>query len=200
MAATCAELAEDPGRRLVALRGLARAAAHLEEADRLRDVAGDDVDLHWRALQRRAELGGDTAGAVRELLARDPDPDARFRALAVRAAAPDPDDKAAVWRTLTVDRAVPIGSITGVTAAFWRPGQDALLAGYADAYLKLLPQLAGAGMIPAMAYTQRLFPVFGTDDGFPARAEEAAADAVPVVRKSVRERTDELRRMLRARG
>ncbi|MBY8870748.1 aminopeptidase N [Micromonospora sp. PLK6-60] len=199
VAATCARLAEDPGRRVVALRALARAAGDLAAVDRLRDVAGDDVDLHWRALQRRAELGGDTATEVRDLLARDPDPDARFRALAVRAAAPDPEDKAAVWRTLAVDRAVPVGSLTAVTTAFWRPGQDALLAGHAEAYLRLLPELGRAGMIPAMAYSQRLFPVFAGGADFPARAETAAAGAAPVVRRSVRERADELRRMLRSR-
>jgi aminopeptidase N len=200
VAETCAALAEDPGRRVVALRGLARAAGHLDEVDRLRDGAGDDVDLLWRALQRRAELGGDTADEVRELLARDPDPDARFRALAVRAAAPDAEGKAAAWRTLAVDRAVPMGSLATVAAAFWRPGQDALLAGYAEKYLRLLPELDRAAMIPAMIYTGRLFPVFGAGADFPDRAEAATAGSVPVVRKSVRERTDVQRRMLRTRG
>ncbi|MET0418120.1 MAG: aminopeptidase N, partial [Actinoplanes sp.] len=200
VAATCRALAEDPGRRLVALRGLARAAGDLDETDRLRDTAGDDVDLRWRALQRRAELGGDTEDGIRELLDRDPDPDAHFRALAVRASAPDAETKAAAWQALAVDRAVPIGLLTAVTTAFWRPGQDALLAGYAEQYLTLLPELGRAGMLPAMAYTQRLFPVFGAGADYPARAEAAAANAVPVVRKSVRERSDELHRMLRARG
>jgi aminopeptidase N len=163
-------------------------------------LGAGEIDLHWRALIRQAELGGDTAEAARELLARDPDPDAKFRALAVRAAAPDPAEKAAVWHVLTVDRAVPIGSLAGVTSAFWRPGQDAVLAEYAERYLALLPELDRAGMIPAMSYTRRLFPFYAVGADFPARAEAAAETAAPVVGKSVRERADELRRVLRSRG
>jgi aminopeptidase N len=197
VAEACTALADDPGRRQVALRGLIRVTA---EPQALWERAGSDVDLQWRTLTRQSELGADTADAVRELLARDPDPDAAFRALAVRAAAPDPAEKAAVWQILAVDRQVPIGSLTPVTTAFWRPGQGELLAGYAERYLELLPGLDRSGMIPAMAYTHRLFPVFGVGADFPARAEAAAAAAAPVVRKSVRERTDELRRMLRSRG
>ncbi len=200
VAEACTALAGDPGRRQVALRGLARVAGDLDTVAELRDRIGSDVDLQWRALTRQAELGGATAESVRELLARDPDPDARFRALAVRAAAPDAAAKAAVWQEVAVDRAVPIGSLAQVTAAFWRPGQDELLAEYAERYLKLLPELDRAGMIPAMGYTHRLFPIFGVGADFPARAEAAAEAAAPVVRKSVRERTDELRRMLRSRG
>ncbi|MFG3691059.1 aminopeptidase N [Micromonospora sp. NPDC047740] len=199
VAEACLALAEQPGRRQVALRGLARVARDLDEVARLRELAGDDVHLHWRALIRTAELGGATGDAARELLARDPDPDARYQALAVRAAAPDADGKAAVWRAMAVERTVPIGSLTTVTTAFWRPGQDALLAEYADRYLKVLPELDRAGMIPAMAYSQRMFPVFGIGADFPARAEAAAEAAAPVVRKAVRERADELRRMLRSR-
>ncbi|MEU4222199.1 aminopeptidase N, partial [Actinoplanes sp. NPDC026623] len=117
-----------------------------------------------------------------------------------RASAPDAEGKAAAWRTLAVDRAVPMGSLATVAAAFWRPGQDALLAGYAEKYLRLLPELDRAAMIPAMIYTGRLFPVFGAGADFPDRAEAATAGSVPVVRKSVRERTDLQRRMLRTRG
>jgi aminopeptidase N len=199
VAEACLALAEQPGRRRVALRGLARTARDLDEVARLRDLAGDDVDLNWRALVRTAELGGATEDAARSLLARDPDPDARYRALAVRAAAPQADRKAAVWRAMAVERTVPIGSLTAVTTAFWRPGQDALLAEYPDRYLKILPELDRAGMIPAMTYPQRTFPLFGVGADFPDRAEAAAEAAAPVVRKTVRERADALRRMLRSR-
>ncbi|GAB1640558.1 aminopeptidase N [Krasilnikovia sp. MM14-A1259] len=200
VAALCTRLATQPGRRTVALRGLARTAADLDAVAALRDEAGDDVDLQWRALVRKAELGGDTGRDVELLLARDPDPDARFRALAVRAATPDAAEKAAMWQTVAVDRAVPIGSVGPVGTAFWQPGQDDLLAPYGRRYLDLLPALGRGGMVPAMVYTRLLFPVFGVDAGFLPVAQAAAADAVPVVRKTLLQRADEVRRMLRTRG
>ena len=39
---------------------------------------------------------------------------------------------------------------TSSASPFWRPGQDELLAPYADRYLELLPGLHRGGMIPAM--------------------------------------------------
>ncbi|HEX8345131.1 MAG TPA: aminopeptidase N [Actinoplanes sp.] len=200
VATTCTSLAGQPARRQVALRGLARTAGDLAEVSRLQVEAGGDVDLQWRALVRKAELAGDTADEVRRLLDVDPDPDARFRALAVRAAAPDAEEKAAIWRTVVDERSVPIGSVGAVTRAFWRPGQDGLLAPYADRYLRLLPDLHRGGMIPAMVYTARLFPVFAIGEDFVATAVDAAGPAAPVVRKTLLERSDEVRRMLRARG
>jgi aminopeptidase N len=55
-------------------------------------------------------------------------------------------------------------------------------------------------MVPAMVYSGRLIPRFGATADFPARAEKAVLDAAPVVRQTVLEHADELRRVLRARG
>ncbi|GAA3959018.1 aminopeptidase N [Actinoplanes auranticolor] len=200
VAAVCRELAGQGGRRQVALRAFARSAGDLDDVAWLQEQAGDDVDLRWHALVRKAELGAPTADEVDDLLKRDPDPDAQRRALAVRAAAPDPGEKAAVWQTLAVDRSVPVGSFGPVAAAFWLPGQDEVLAPYAEKYLELLPGLDRGGMILAMAYTGRLFPRFGVDEAFLDRAEEAAARVAPVVGKTLRERSDLVRRMLRSRA
>jgi aminopeptidase N len=200
VAGACRDLLRYADRRQVALRVLARTAGDLDEVARLQAEAGDDVDLQWRALVRKAELGGDTAGEVGPLLDRDPDPDARFRALTVRAATPDAAEKEAVWQTLAVDRAVPIGSAHPVATAFWRPGQDAVLAPYAERYLDLLPELQRGGMIPAMFHTFRLFPLFAIDESYLPRAEKAAEQAAPVVHKTLLERADMVRRMLRSRG
>ncbi|GAA0485436.1 aminopeptidase N [Paractinoplanes deccanensis] len=198
--ATCTRLAEQPARRQVALRGMIRSAADLDTVASLKKSADGDPDLLWRCLSRAAELGGDTEAEAADLLKRDPDPDATYRALAVRAARPDAAEKAAVWQRIAVDRAVPISALFMVTAAFWRPGQDHILAGYGDKYLDLLPGFDRGGMMPAMAYSGRLLPRFGVAADFPARAEQAVAEAAPVIRQTVLERADELRRMLRARG
>jgi aminopeptidase N len=200
VAATCRDLAGQDGRRRVALRTFARVAAGPDELAWLRQQAGDDVDLRWRALARGAELGEPTAAEVTALLERDPDPDARLRALAVRAASPDAGEKEAVWQALAVDRSVPIGAIGSVAAAFWRPGQEDVLAPYAERYVAMLPGLHRGGMLLAMAFTGRLFPRFGVDEAFLDRAQEATADAVPVVRKTLLEKADLVRRMLRSRA
>jgi aminopeptidase N len=199
VAAAAAAVARDPARRRVALRTLARTAADLDAVAALLADAGDNVDLRWRALVREAQLGGDTTAEVENLLRQDPDPDARLRALAVRAAAPDSDQKAAVWGML-VDRTVPIAAFGRVATAFWSPGQDELLSPYAERFVELLPHLDRGGMIPAMTHTNRLFPLFAIDDDFLAVAEAAAEGAAPVVRKTVLGRSDEVRRMLRSRG
>jgi aminopeptidase N len=200
VAEVCRELSAQDSRRRVALRALAGVAGDLDQVAWLLAQAGDDVDLRWRALERRAELGGETSDEVAALLERDPDPDAKPRAVAVRAARPDPAEKAAVWRELALDRSVPVGSVGPVAAAFWRPGQEEVLAPYAERYLELLPRFNRGGMIPAMRYTGRLFPLFGIEESFLDRAERAAEKTAPVVGKTLRERADLVRRMLRSRS
>ncbi|MFJ3231136.1 aminopeptidase N [Streptomyces sp. NPDC086787] len=199
VAAACRMLAADPGRRQVALRGLARTATHPDDLAWLREQAGDDVDLRWRILARAAELGADITSEAAALLERDPDPDAWTSALAVRAALPDPAAKAEVWQRLAVDRTVPVSSVGQVATAFWRPAQDALLAPYTERYLDLIPQLHQGGMITAMTFTGRLFPVRAIDTEYIDTARAAAEDAAPVVRKTLLERSDLVLRMLRAR-
>ncbi|MDV9175554.1 aminopeptidase N [Streptomyces sp. W16] len=200
VAAACLRLADDPGRRQVALRGLARTATTRDDLGRLREGAGADVDLHWRALVRDAELGGEVISESELLLARDPDPDAWTRALTVRAALPDAATKAEVWQRLAMDRAVPINSVRLVAAAFWRPGQDELLAPYAERYLEAIPKLHQGGMLLAMGYTHHLFPLHAIDPAYIERAREASQEAVPVVRTTLLERSDEVSRMLRTRA
>jgi aminopeptidase N len=98
------------------------------------------------------------------------------------------------------DREVPIGLLAVVSQAFWRPGQEAVLAPYADRYLALLGHLDRRGMITAMHYTSRLFPQYAIDTAFIDRAEKASEGSAPVVRKSLLGRADLLRRVLRSRN
>jgi aminopeptidase N len=200
VAAACRELARDPGRRQVALRAFAPTAGDHDQIAWLQAQAGDDLYLQWRVLARKAELGGDTAAEVEALLARDPDPEAWVQALTVRAAAPDAAGKRAAWQTLALDRNVPLGLVQDVATAFWRPGQDDLLAPYAERYLDLVPDLDRGGMIPAMVFTHMLFPLFGIDHAFLPRALASVRQASPVVRKTLTERADLAQRMLRSRG
>src|SRR5699024_6887309 len=104
-----------------ALRTLARTAAGEDDLDALRAEAGDDLDLQWYVLQRRAELGEVDTDAVLALQERDPDPDAWVRALCVRASSPFAEAKEEAWRAM-VERTAPIQSALTVSSAFWRPG------------------------------------------------------------------------------
>jgi aminopeptidase N len=200
VAASCRDLAARPDRRQVALRGLAKTAGDLDEVAWLQEQAGDDMELRWRALVRKAELGGDTAAEVAHLRDRDPDPEAWARAVAVRAATPDAGEKEAAWQTLAVERTIPISLSGMVASAFWRPGQNDLLRPYGQRFLDLVPELNRGGMIQAYVYTHHLFPPFGIDAAFLARAGAAGEGAVPVVRKTLLERADLMRRMLRTRA
>jgi aminopeptidase N len=196
--AVCRELTAQDSRRQVALRVVARFGSQ-EDLAWLADQAGDDVDLQWRVLVRKSELGALDEAEVQQLLDRDPDPDAWVRALTARAASPVAADKEAVWQALMVDKKVPVSSMGLVNHAFWRPGQEHLFGPYAEQYLELLPRMHERGMIPAMVHA-RVVPAFGIDERYLDRALEVAQQAAPVVRKTLEERADELRRMLAARA
>ncbi|WP_082587641.1 aminopeptidase N [Nocardioides sp. Soil774] len=185
--------------RQAALRTLSQVATGEDDLAAVAAEAGDDVDLQWYVLQRRAELGEVDDDAVRALQERDPDPDAWIRALCVRASAPSAEGKEEAW-TAMVGRKVPIQTTRAVSAAFWRPGQDAVLAPYAARYLEALPTLHDGGMIPGLALSSRLFPVYTVDEEWIGRAREvAAAEAAPVVVGSLTERSEEVLRMVRSR-
>jgi aminopeptidase N len=200
VATACRSLSDVGAHRKAALRGFARTAADLEEVAWLQAEAGDDIDLQWRTLVRRAQLGSATATEAQALLDRDPDPEAWVSRLQVRAATPDPAEKKAVWQTLVTERAVPLASVYSVAALFWTAGQDDLLKPYAEAYLELVPTIHRGGAMPATTFTRSLFPQFGADLTFVERAEALAARAVPVVRANLLERADRMGRMLRSRG
>jgi aminopeptidase N len=93
-------------------------------------------------------------------------------------------------------------SIGEVSQAFWRPSQPDLLRPFAERYLAAIPTMHDEGMMAAMAVSMSMFPRVGVDAGFADTLVDAAnEDGVsPLVAKSVVEATDQLRRMLTARG
>jgi aminopeptidase N len=200
VAAACRSLTGVAAYRKAALRGFARTATGLEEIAWLQAEAGEDIDLQWRALARKAQLGMPTAAEAQALLDRDPDPEAWVSRLQVRAATPDAAEKKAVWQTVVTDRAVPLASVHSVAALFWSAGQEDILRPYAQVYLDLVPTLHRGGAMPASTYTRSLFPQFGIDLTFVRQAEDLAAQAVAVVRTNLLDRADRMRRILRSRG
>ena len=80
-------------------------AEHFAQVD---EAAADDLGLAWRVATSRAARGEyDVDGRRRPLSERDPDPDAAFSALAVRASRNLPEAKEEAWHALYVDQSVP---------------------------------------------------------------------------------------------
>jgi len=195
-------IADDPDHTTPALRTLAASASSPRHFARLDEAARDDVDLAWRVATRRAALGEYDEEVVEALLARDPDPDAGVRALAVRTARPESEAKDEAWQELFEKRNIPAGAMLGaMIRAFWQPQQDDVLLPYADRFLDAIPDLAGGGMLAVFGLMFGMFPQVA-DDAFVERAHDMATDPEcdPTVRAALLIGTDTLSRMERARA
>ncbi len=196
-------LVDVPDARQAALRTLAASAstdAHWAVLDEAAAQA-TDLDLAWRILVRRSELGDYDEDRVGRLLESDPDPDAGMRRLAVLAARPDADAKEEVWRAFFVDYAVPASRETLVLGStFWRPGQAELLAPFTHRYLDELHTLKG-GLLNQGLTIRAMYPLGAGDESFLDAAEAAADDAslMSYARNQLRSNSFVLRRILQAR-
>ncbi|MGH3345719.1 MAG: aminopeptidase N [Nocardioides sp.] len=194
-------LSRDQEQRRPALNVLATCASTPVHDEALDEAAGDDVDLAWRVAIRRAERGVLPDGVVEDLIARDPDPDASARAVAVKAARPEAATKAEVWHELFDKRSVPAGYPTfHVAKAFWRPAQGDLLLPWADRYLEEMRTLSG-GLLAILSMVRSMYPIVG-DGAFVARSLELAEapGTDPTVRGALLTGADTLSRMLKARN
>jgi aminopeptidase N len=187
-----------------ALRFLAATATTTEQLALLDEAAGqDDLDLAWRTLVRRASLGQPVEDAAEALLARDPDPDARARRVAVLAARPTAAAKAEAWDEVAVRRTIPVGQyLVAVAEAFWQVEQEELLQDYPARYLELLQELSGTGgMLNSGALLRLLHPTVGDQAYLDAARDLAASGRVdPSVRSQLLAGAHLLERQLRARG
>ena len=199
----CIALADEPGRRVAALRGLAQSATTEAQLEALATHA-TDPDLRWRRLIRLAELDRLDESEVESLLSEDPNPDAWVNAVRARTARPAPEAKALTWQAVMVDRKIPQDVLGRVGRSFWRPGQEELLTPYAEKFLKALPELSDTGMLFALILSRGFYPAVGGEDQFLDRLGAAAGDdgVSPIVRQNVRELNDRRRRReaARARG
>jgi len=202
LAEVAARIADDPDHTVPALRTLAAAATTDAEFARLDRAAEHDVDLAWRVAIRRAALGTYDEKHVEALLARDPDPDAGVRALAVRTARPSTEAKDEAWSELFEKKNIPGGAMLGaMIRAFWQPQQEEVLLPYADRFLDEIPDLAGGGMLTVFGLMFGMFPQVA-DEEFVARAQDMASgpECDPTVRAALLIGTDTLSRMERARA
>jgi aminopeptidase N len=196
-------LVDVPDARQAALRTLAASASTDDHWAVLDEAAAraTDLDLAWRMLVRRSELGDYDEDRVARLLESDPDPDAGMRRLAVLAARPDRAAKEEVWRAFFVDYAVPASRETLVLGStFWRPGQAELLAPFTHRYLEELHTLKG-GLLNQGLTIRAMYPLGAGDESFLAAAEVAADDTslMSYARNQLRSSSFVLRRILQAR-
>ncbi len=200
VARACEQLTEDPTHRLGAYRSWAQVASQAD-LERLMAVGRDleDFDLQWKLLARTAELGHYPADEVAALRAADPNPDSGSSELIVMAAAPDSAMKAEAWERMVEEQGADLATVARVLESFWRPGQGDLLQPYGERYLQDMPTFARAGMMRAMNLSAAALPMFGIDEDYLDRVVQRAENTEPVVRKTVVERADTCRRMLRAR-
>jgi len=197
----CITLADPPGNRVAALRGLAQSATTAGQLEALA-IQATDPDLRWRRLIRLAELGQLDEAELVQLLGEDQNPDAWMNAVRARSAVPSAEAKAEAWQVVVVDRKIPPGVLGKVGRAFWRPGQDELLTPYAEKFLQSLNEFSETGMLWAMSLSGGFYPAVGGDDRFRDRLGAAASgDGVsPLVRQTVRALNDRRRRREAARA
>ncbi|WP_248581531.1 aminopeptidase N [Nocardioides sp. InS609-2] len=196
-------LVDVPDLRAQSLNALAASASTDAHFAILDEAAEDNVDLAWRVLARLAELGTYDEAAVEALGDRDPDPESGVRALGVIAARPDPDAKQQVWDAVFRERSVHVGlPLIALATYFWRPGQDDVLAPFAQRYLDEVTDLGAGGLLELGSIMASMFPAAAADDEFLARARELAEDPdLPAfARAKLLMGTDALARQLRARA
>jgi aminopeptidase N len=201
VAGAAATLADDPANRDTALRVLASHASTPEQLELAESGAAEDVQVAWRLLRRRAETGDYDAAAVAALEARDPDPESWVSALSVRTAQPLAEAKEEAWQVTMIERRLPrTDSAYALASAFWRPGQDEVLAPYAQRYLDAVAAIRGGGLL-AFGLQLRFYPTqAGEDVAVAARAACDGDTLVPFVRQTVIRLADVHSRQVAARA
>jgi aminopeptidase N len=164
-----------------------------------------DADMRWTVLHRLAVLGAVGAADIDAELARDRSAEGAVHAARCRAALPSPQAKAAAWRLITEDDTVGNYVLYATCEGFWAPEQLDLTWPYVARYFAEIPATAGLRSGWVVGETTRLaYPVYAVADETLAAAEQAldggqGHDLGPGVRRSLADRTHDLRRALAVR-
>jgi aminopeptidase N len=159
-----------------------------------------DAELRWDLVTRLASLGEDR---IDEELARDQTAQGEQHAARCRAALPDQAAKAAAWDTIVHDRRRSNRLLIATAQGFWQAHQSALTEEYVGRYFAELADLA-AGRIPELV--ERLaaaaYPRLAVNASTVAAADQwlAMGDGTVALRRVIVDRTDDLRRALKARA
>lgn len=201
--------AAPPGsnRQLVALRAVIDVT---RDTDRLqRWLEGDvpagapvDEDLRWRLLIALCAAGVKGENDVDAERRRDSSSQGALHALRCRASIPRAGAKASVWDSIINDAKLSNLELYSLAERFFHPDQGEFTEAYVPRYFEEMPKTATVRTGWMVERTTLLgYPRYAVSERTVALAEQclARADLDPGVRRSVSDRTDDLRRVLRSR-
>ncbi|MFD8024202.1 aminopeptidase N [Streptomyces lavendulae] len=199
----------DPGLRLAAVRALISCATQPDTiAAWLADgtIAGGpalDPELRWSILARLAVLGAVDEAAVDAALAADPSATGQEGAARCRAALPTPEAKAAAWQRLFHDDTLSNYLFTATAQGFWQPEQADLVREYVPRFYPDAVALAARrGPAIGQAAGRWAFPAHAVDEANLQAGRTCLEDPaiLPLLRRQLVDRLDDLARALRVRG
>ncbi len=195
------------GLQLAAARGLVAVSTDTDLLRRWLD--GDapagvtlDADLRWRVLRQLCRYGAAGADEVDAEFDRDRSNEGEVHAARCRAALPDPAAKQAAWQVITRDAEVSNHVLSGSCDGFWWPEQTELVASYVPRYFVDVPATVSLRQGYVVAQTaSEAYPRFAVDDATAEHAERLLGrdDIDAGVRRSVADRTDDLRKSIAVR-
>ncbi|MDF9813283.1 aminopeptidase N [Streptomyces sp. SPB162] len=161
-----------------------------------------DQELRWSFLEPLAAAGEVDEAVVAAELARDDTASGRRHQVRCLAARPSAEVKAQVWASVVESDALSNALVEASIAGFDQPGQEELLAPYADRYFDVIERIWSQRSIEiGMAIVRGLFPRYRiTQETVDAAGGwlDAHQDAAPALRRLVLEARDDLSRALRA--
>jgi aminopeptidase N len=196
-------------RQLAAARGLIGAAIDVPrlrgwlDGTNVPDGLAVDTDLRWLILYRLVVLGAAGPEAIEQEFARDHSATGEQFAARCRAALPSPEAKERAWTMIISDTGTSSRLVEATAGGFWHPEQAALTAAYVPRYFAEMPEMMavrsgmGAERVATAAY-----PRYAVDPGTRRLAAGLLAgdDVHAILRRTVVDEDDDMRRALDARG
>jgi aminopeptidase N len=162
-----------------------------------------DTDLRWLILYRLVVLGTAGADAIEAEFERDRSATGEQFAARCHAALPDADAKAKAWTMIVSDTTVSGRVVEATAGGFWQPEQIALTGEYVERYFADMPEVMAlrTGM-SAERIAVTAYPRYAVSPETRRRAADLLArpDLNAILRRSVVDEDDDMRRALAARS
>ena len=162
-----------------------------------------DADFRWRVLIALCAQGATGDADIEAETARDKSAEGALHALRCRASIPTAAAKGRVWESLTTDAALSNYELYALAERFFLPEQADITAEFVDRYFAEMPATVRIRTGELVQRTASLvYPRYAVSDATVALAERCLgqADLDTGVRRSVSDRTDDLRRVLSSRA
>ncbi len=202
-------VAASPGsnRQLIAVRAVVDLTRDVERLQRWLDGGAPtgvpvDEDFRWRVLIALCAHGVKGEADIAAETARDRSSQGALHALGCRASIPTTDAKGQVWESLTTDANLSNYELYALAERFFHPDQGDLTAEFVPRYFAEIPstaQFRSGWMVERTAAL--VYPRYAASDATVTLAEECLRrpELDTGVRRSVSDRTDDLRRVIRSR-